>query len=72
MIHQLDATISALLAAKQQVSQLKQQFEASDERWTDADDAEMGMAWVVRRLTRLRHATAVSFHRDPGAETDVR
>jgi predicted oxidoreductase len=53
MKNQLNVTIRAVLAAKQEIAQLKQELECSDVRLGAVEDAEMGAEWIVKRLREL-------------------
>lgn len=58
MKDQLQVAIFAMLAAKHEISRLKEEFEASDARWIAVDDAESGAAWIVRKLSSLGQPAA--------------
>jgi hypothetical protein len=69
MKDQLDVTILAVLAAKHEISRLKENFASDDARLEPIDDAEMGTAWIIKRLRELEQSTGEEPGRRLVAET---
>jgi hypothetical protein len=63
MHRQLNVTIAAMSSAESELSRLKQQLSPDDPRLELVNDAEIGTAWIIKRLRALTLPTA-------GTETD--